>query len=460
MAMRKLRNDLCIQSINDQCIVILPYSGKMFTLNTTAGWILELIDQSHNDEEIIRAFKNRFGLSADDFSQDYADLISQFESFGFFEKEPETKILANQSSKMGFLHSDEFRGEIKKYCQDNYIPLQAFFELTYGCNLECKHCYIPNELPKNRLGIDDYKRLVDELKEMGCLEIILTGGECLLNPLWMEICEYIRKKRLSFVVKSNAVLLNDRNVDILKRYAVSEVQISLYSMDASIHDGFTKKPGSHSATIAAIKKLKQAAIPVRISTVVTKSNFKHLKDLVAFSREENIPIGFDLVVTRSLDSGVNPLDERLGERELKWLDSNKIMKDVIFDGSMGQPSEIYQEDVKYYYVDDFESPICGAGNTVMAISPDGEIRPCITYPVVVGNIFERSLKDIWWKPNAELQSVRNTKASDFLECEECSISDTCPRCPATISQETGSPTGKAEYICLIAEYFDKYGGEN
>jgi len=59
-----------------------------------------------------------------------------------------------------------------------------------------------------------------------------------------------------------------------------------------------------------------------------------------------------------------------------------------------------------------------------------------------------------------MQKVREIKASDFNECVGCSMVKSCPRCPATISQETGNPTGRAEYVCLVAEYFTKYGGIN
>lgn len=460
MTKRKLRNEVCLQPINDQYIVIHPYAGKMFTLNSTAGWILELIDENYSDEEISDKFCDRFNLDYGVFSNDYSELIEQLEVMGILETEFGNQEIEVHSSTMGFIHSDEFRGELKKYCQEHFVPLQAFFELTYGCNLECKHCYIPEELSKNKLKLEDYQRVIDELKEMGCLEIILTGGECLMNPLWVQICEYIRKKRMSFVVKTNAVLLNKKNAKILKTNAVSEVQISLYSMNETIHDEFTCTPGSHSATIAAIKSLKQEGIPVRISTVVTKSNYKHLTELVEFSKKESVPIGFDLVVTRSLDHDTKPLSERLGLEELKWLDENRIMKEVIFDGSMGEPSGIYNESIINYYVEDFDSPMCGAGNTVMAISPDGDVRPCITYPWVVGNILKNNLKEIWWSPTAEMQKVRGLKASNFAECEDCSMVKSCPRCPATVLQETGSATGKAEYICLVAEYFTKYGGNN
>ena len=38
---------------------------------------------------------------------------------------------------------------------------------------------------------------------------------------------------------------------------------------------------------------------------------------------------------------------------------------------------------------------CGAGRLYCAISPQGDVRPCVFLPVNVGNLKERTFRDIW-----------------------------------------------------------------
>ena len=38
---------------------------------------------------------------------------------------------------------------------------------------------------------------------------------------------------------------------------------------------------------------------------------------------------------------------------------------------------------------------CGAGRIYTAIQPDGKVSPCVFLPIVVGDLREESLKEIW-----------------------------------------------------------------
>ena len=66
-------------------------------------------------------------------------------------------------------------------------------ELTYRCVEKCVHCYIDDAKPfcaKDELTLDDYKNFLRQAREMGCVKVLLTGGEVLLRKDFCDIAEF------------------------------------------------------------------------------------------------------------------------------------------------------------------------------------------------------------------------------------------------------------------------------
>ena len=190
-----------------------------------------------------------------------------------------------------------------------------------------------------------------------------------------------------------------------------------------------------------------------------RSNYQHLDGLKEFAQEIGAPIGFDLVVTKCHDGSTASLDERLTPDELQWLDANGTMGNVIFEGSSQiRPPDESAYGLSEYPIEDPNSPVCGAACTLIAIDATGEVRPCIAFPFPLGNVGEKPIADILSITNDRAGRIRSLTNASFEECEGCDLVASCPRCMATIYQETGSFTQKSEAICKIAVYHQRYGG--
>ena len=79
------------------------------------------------------------------------------------------------------------------------IPISASFELTPLCNLKCDMCYVRMEVEevKREGGIrtaDEWLHTAEELRRLGTLFILLTGGEPLLYPGFADL--YLRLKQM------------------------------------------------------------------------------------------------------------------------------------------------------------------------------------------------------------------------------------------------------------------------
>ena len=73
-----------------------------------------------------------------------------------------------------------------------------------------------------------------------------------------EIIEYARSLMFNVKLKTNAVLIREKEAQRLRALGVEQVQISVYSHRPEVHDAITKIPGSLKRTLAAIRLLQGA----------------------------------------------------------------------------------------------------------------------------------------------------------------------------------------------------------
>jgi radical SAM protein with 4Fe4S-binding SPASM domain len=73
---------------------------------------------------------------------------------------------------------------------------------------------------------------------------------------------------------------------------------------------------------------------------------------------------------------------------------------------------------------------CSTGVKVANINHQGSVHPCHFMPqVVVGNVRERSFRDIWIDhPTPELQALRDIKSSLKGACGRCDYRELCGGC--------------------------------
>ena len=71
---------------------------------------------------------------------------------------------------------------------------------------------------------------------------------------------------------------------------------------------------------------------------------------------------------------------------------------------------------------------CGAGRLYCAISPEGNVQPCVFMPLVVGNLKTEPLPDIWFNSPVfnDLRDRENLKG----RCSKCEYKFVCGGCRA------------------------------
>src|SRR5919205_905256 len=124
----------------------------------------------------------------------------------------------------------------------------AHWELTYRCNEQCSHCYL-EVLPANaevpgELTTAECFRVIDELVELGTMNLIFSGGEILARRDFFQIAEYARAKRLLLRLFTNGILITPCVADRIAALHPYAVEISLYSASPQTHDRITERERS------------------------------------------------------------------------------------------------------------------------------------------------------------------------------------------------------------------------
>jgi len=323
--------------------------------------------------------------------------------------------------------------EVMRRAAANLVPLHASLELTYRCNLRCKHCYIDPYLRQNaseELSTREWCDVLDQLLDAGTLSLLLTGGEILTRPDVFDIGFEAKRRKFLLWLATNGTLINADVAAKVQALQPFWTAVSLYGATAETHDTVTGQIGSFEATVSAIRLLRDKGLRVTIQAVLMDSNVEEgaaVLDLAA-SLDVGVRIGYELVPTKGCALSPQQYEATFDEIEA-CLPSEQLLNG--FPG--GGPG------------------ICKAGKGVCGISPIGDVVPCLLMPLRVGSLREQPLEDLWrTHPSQELIVLRSIHKEDLTECRDCEIAAYCNRCPGVALGETGSLTGRPSSACRYA----------
>lgn len=320
----------------------------------------------------------------------------------------------------------------------------VMWNLTAHCNLACQHCYMDaSRDAREELSLEEGIRLVDELAEMKIPILIFTGGEPLLSRNFYALAFHAREVGLRTVISTNGTLITPEVAGLLAEAKIRYVGVSLDAASARTHDAFRGVVGAHARALQGLKNARDAGLKTGLRITLTADNWQDVPALLNLALQEKIPrfCLYHLVPTgRGADitsRDVTPEQRRsvirlLAEaaEELKGEDIEILTTDSPMDGAYllellkGDPRS---ENVKKLLLN---AGGCSTGVKVANINHRGDVHPCHFMPqVVVGNVRERSFRDIWIDhPTAELQSLRNIKSRLKGACGACDYLDLCGGC--------------------------------
>lgn len=315
------------------------------------------------------------------------------------------------------------------------VPLHVQFDLTYRCNERCVHCYLDHH-DHGEMTTAEIKRLLEEMADAGVLTLTLSGGEIFLRKDFFEIIEYARQLTFCVKLKTNALLIGEREARRLRDLAVQEIQVSIYSHRPEVHDAITLVPGSLKRSLAAIRFLKAQGLKVVMANVLMRQNMRDYSGVQDLAHEIGVEFTLDPTITPMMD----------GDRSILGLGvDGETLREVFRDASVvGDVSE-FCAIPPGTEESDLEARPCSAGHTSCYVSPYGDVFPCVQFPLPTGNVRRERFVDIW-RDSSQMNEVRAIRLKHLPTCSSCTHASACSRCPGLAYME-GNMRGPSSQDC-------------
>jgi len=340
-------------------------------------------------------------------------------------------------------HND-FWQRIHKSAKENGFPLRVMFELTYGCNFRCKHCYVPASYKKKarrELNTKEVFSILDQLKDLGCFYLGFTGGEPFLREDIFKILWYAKRKGFQLIIYTNGSLIDEDKAEGLKQLSPNKIDITIPALSKRAFEQITGVKGSCDNVFKAIRLLHKNGVRLGFKSCLLKENEKEIKEIQDFAGS--------LGALHRLDDRLSPrLDgDREPYRYRGWLNEKPVA------GNTSQVTR-HRSDIKRQKCDLEECNIntehrtpntehlfnCGVGVSQVTINPFGELKMCllIDYPKyrilnkqVSGIRYqvsgqENGLRDAWERLK---ELVADIKPDKNYQCDKCSLYSYCKWCP-------------------------------
>jgi radical SAM protein with 4Fe4S-binding SPASM domain len=322
-------------------------------------------------------------------------------------------------------------------------PLTFFWEFTGLCNLNCLYCYARDK-HLDELTTEECFRLIDELSEANIVSVTFSGGESLMRKDFFEVASYAAKKGLMVLLATNGTLINKSVAKKLKEIGVAYVEISIDSSRKEVHDAF-RGSGSFDKAVNGVKCCVEEGIQTTIATTLTTKN-KEVDEILEFGEKLGATqvVFLNYVPTRRAtgdqESDMDPYErEEVIKRILEKQQDYTCFKRVAIlqatytaristEMARGKSSKLKQ--IGFINTDDPKAGKlfnymggCGAGRTMAAMTPNGDITPCTLLPLKLGNVKEERFIDVWTNSPilARLRNRKNWKG----RCGRCQYKIVC-----------------------------------
>lgn len=304
-------------------------------------------------------------------------------------------------------------------------PLRVFYDITYLCNLQCKHCFTRSgEMNKNELTLQEKINLVKQCADLGVNRISIAGGEPFACKDLFYFIEECNKKEIGVSITTNGTLLNKENIEKINNLKLKTLTVSFDGGSEESMD-FVRGNGTYNKTLNGLKNLnKYYKGHYSIKTTLMKNNINQLEELIQLA----INVGCRVIKFNCVRPDGRASDNAnkiilTPEEYLQTIKKIEFLKDKYKEIiSIKAPLNIYSKE-PYDFINELGFG-CFAGKESICIDPLGNVRPCSHFPkeFICGNVKEESLLKIWNKEK-EFRNFRKKFGNE--ECETCKVYAKC-----------------------------------
>jgi len=269
--------------------------------------------------------------------------------------------------------------------QKLFAPSGFILNYSNKCNFKCPHCYTNSGsgvAEVKKLSIDDIKSLADQADELGVYEIDFQGGEPLMLPNLFEILDALGLDRFYSYITTNGWMLTQELADRLAAAGVDRISVSIDAFTSEEHDQFRRKEGSFDRALKALEFTERAGMKPYVNVVLGNYNAK-TKQFEDFC-QDILGKGYGIVINCATPTG-----DWHGKYDIMLRPEDTEHIEMIRKNSKGIIRDLWN-----YF--NLKGPLvkgCPAVN-LFYINPNGDVLVCPYIQTTLGNIKEKSLKEI------------------------------------------------------------------
>ena len=283
-------------------------------------------------------------------------------------------------------------------------PILAVWEITLACDLACGHCGSRSGRARpDELTTVEALELVDQLAELGVIEVVLIGGESYLRDDWCEIIARIAARGMEPLITTGGRGMTAERARAAKAAGLVSASVSIDGMEAT-HDLQRGVKGSFAAALDALTNLHEAGVAVSTNTQINRLSMPELADVL------------ELIIAHGVHSWQIQLTVAMGRAadRPEWILQPYDLLEL-FGRLEALAARCKEADVLLWpgnnvgYFGPLESTLrgtlprghhvgCGAGVWGIGIEADGTIKGCPSMATATwgsGNVRDARLVDIW-----------------------------------------------------------------
>jgi PqqA peptide cyclase len=275
-------------------------------------------------------------------------------------------------------------------------PLWVNAEITFRCPLHCLFCYNPVDYAHSgaELSTDDWVRALRQARELGAIQLGISGGEPLMRDDAETIVAEAHKMGYFTTLLTSGVGLTEQRIAAFRTGGLDAIQLSFQDSTRELND-FLSSTRTFELKSKVAKLIKQYDYPMVLNVVLHRLNIDHVQKILEMAEAMGAE-QVELANTQYYSWAMVNRDHLLPSRE--QLQRAEAVTNQ-FRAHVGNKMKIYFV-VPDYYATRPKACMNGWGSVFLNIAADGMALPChearmlpgLTFP----NVKDHDVRWIWY----------------------------------------------------------------
>jgi len=242
-----------------------------------------------------------------------------------------------------------------------------------------------------------------------------------MHPRFFYTLERLLHAGVMVHVSTNGYICDNKTKEKLSEYSGQKLEFQI-SLDGpkEFHDTFRGVSGAFEKTSTFIGAMKECGYPITVACCISNQSFDEVRQLCQYIKK----LGVSTLRLGSISGKGNAVSNNLASTN----SGITYLKSLFIELSKHESNENFRIIMGDVNADKFQSqymPNCGYGQTILRISPSGDVFPCILSDLKLGDLCTEKIIDIQKRHSRKLEKISPPCTA---LCAGCEFENVCNNC--------------------------------